>query len=72
MLHLTLVLLTSPFAPPAYLDPGSGSFLIQMLIAAALGIAVAVRASWGRIMKLFGKGKTDNQADDDADDNAAE
>jgi len=68
MFYLAQVLLTGPLAPPAYLDPGSGSFLIQMLIAAVLGIAVAVRASWGKIMKLFGKGKTDEQADDDADD----
>ena len=56
------------FAPLAYLDPGSGSILIQILIAALLGIAVAVRASWSRIKKLFGKGQADEQTDDDADD----
>jgi hypothetical protein len=71
MFHLTYVLLTGPLAPPAYLDPGSGSFLIQMLIAALLGIAVAVRASWGKITKLFGKGKTEKQADDDSDEEDA-
>lgn len=58
---------TMHFAPLAYLDPGSGSILIQILIAALLGIAVAVRASWGRIKKLFGKGQADEQTDDDAD-----
>jgi len=56
------------FTPLAYLDPGSGSFLLQILLAALLGIGVAVRASWGRIKKLFGKGQTDEQTDDDADD----
>jgi hypothetical protein len=56
------------FSPLAYLDPGSGSFLIQILIAAFLAIAVAARASWGRIKKLFGKGQSDEQTDDDADD----
>lgn len=57
------------FTPLAYLDPGSGSFLIQILIAALLGIGVAVRASWGKIKKYFGKGQTDEQADDDGDVN---
>lgn len=57
------------FSPLLYLDPGSGSFLIQILIAALLGIGVAVRASWGKIRKYFGKGQTDNQTDDDADVN---
>jgi hypothetical protein len=55
------------FAPPAYLDPGSGSFLIQILIAVLLGLGVAVRASWGKIKKLFGKGQADGQTDEDVD-----
>lgn len=56
------------FTPLAYLDPGSGSILIQILVAAVLAIGVAVRASWGSIKKLFGKGQTDEQTDDDADE----
>jgi hypothetical protein len=53
------------FSPPPYLDPGSGSLIIQIVIAALLGIGVAVRASWGSIKKLFGfKPKVD---DDDTD-----
>ncbi len=42
------------FTPLPYLDPGSGSFLIQLLIATALGLAIALRASWGKIKTLFG------------------
>jgi len=41
----------------------------QLIIAALLGIAVAVRASWGRIKKLLGKGQADEPTDDDADAN---
>jgi hypothetical protein len=53
------------FAPLPYLDPGSGSFLIQLLIAALLGIGVAVRASWGKIKGWFGiKPKTDEDDDE--------
>ena len=54
------------FSPEFYLDPGSGSFLIQMLIAALLGIGVAVRASWSKIKGWFGgKPKADDEDDDD-------
>lgn len=42
------------FTPPAYLDPSSGSFILQLLIAALLGIGVALRASWGKIKRRFG------------------
>ena len=50
--------LSDAFAGPlqgalAYLDPGSGSFLIQLLIAGALGVALAIRMSWGRIKGMF-------------------
>ena len=36
-----------------YLDPGSGSFLIQLLIAALLGGAFVVRSYWGKILDFF-------------------
>ena len=53
------------FAPLPYLDPGSGSFLIQLLIAALLGIGVAIRASWSRIKGWFGiKPKADEDDDE--------
>ena len=57
------------FAPLLYLDPGSGSFLIQMLVAAALGTFVAIAASWSRIKKWFGiKPKTNEEDTDEEDD----
>lgn len=53
------------FAPLPYLDPGSGSFLIQLLIAALLGLGVAIRASWSKIKGWFGiKPKADEDDDD--------
>lgn len=55
------------FAPLPYLDPGSGSFLIQLAIAALLGLGIAIRASWGRIKGWFGsKSKTDDEDDESA------
>jgi len=57
------------FAPVPYLDPGSGSFLIQLLIAALLGLGGAGRASWGRIKGWFGiKSKPKDDDEDDESD----
>ena len=38
----------------AYIDPGTGSFLVQALVAAVAGIAVTSRAYWGKIRVFFG------------------
>ena len=38
---------------PLYLDPGSGSFLIQLIIAGVLGAGFVIRASWGKIKAFF-------------------
>ncbi len=57
------------FAPLLYLDPGSGSFLIQLLIAALLGAGVFIGASWGKVKKLFGiKPKATEEDVDDEDE----
>jgi hypothetical protein len=47
------------FRPTAYLDPGSGSYLLQLLIAAILGAGLAVRMYWGRIKTIFGRKNPD-------------
>lgn len=54
-----------------YLDPGSGSFLIQLLIAGLAGLGLAIAVSWTRIKRFFNKKKnikTDDADDDDEDD----
>ena len=56
-------------APLLYLDPGSGSFLIQLLFAALAGLSVAIYASWNRIKGWFGiKSKPKDDEDDDDDE----
>lgn len=55
------------FRPHAYLDPGSGSFLIQLAIAALLGLAVAFRAYWAKIKGWFGIKSKPDEDDDDTD-----
>ena len=56
------------FRPLVYLDGGSGSILLQMAIAALLGLGVATRAYWGKIKGWFGiKSKPSTEEDDDAE-----
>jgi len=52
-----------------YLDPGSGSFLIQLLIAGLAGAGIAIAVSWAKIKRLFKKNKPmDGQNDVGKDD----
>ncbi|MFH0829377.1 MAG: hypothetical protein V1907_04345 [Candidatus Kerfeldbacteria bacterium] len=48
-------LLLEPRETHAYLDPGNGSYFIQIVIAAALGGLVAMKSSFSKIKGLFTK-----------------
>jgi hypothetical protein len=50
---LVVLLLTTPDPLPAYVDPGSGSFLVQMLIAGVLGASVTLKTFWKQIKSHF-------------------
>ena len=39
----------------AYLDPGSGSFLLQLLLATLLGAGFAIKMYWKKITGWFKK-----------------
>ncbi|MCB1182913.1 hypothetical protein KDM41_05730 [bacterium] len=62
---LAALVLLAPAAALAYVDPGTGSFVIQGIIAAIVGAGVALKVFWHRITGLFG-GKR-RAADDDDD-----
>ena len=51
-----------------YLDPGSGSFLLQLLIAGLAGAGIAIGSQWARIKKLFSKKGKNVQSGNDEDD----
>jgi hypothetical protein len=38
----------------AYLDPGSGSMIVQLLLGGAAGIAVILKLGWSRLIERFG------------------
>jgi len=46
-----------------YIDPGSGSYLIQVIIAAVLGVAVYFRTIWAKIKAFFGGRKKAQEPD---------
>lgn len=50
----------------AYLDPGSGSYLLQLLIAGLVGSLFVIRASWDKIKNFF-RGLF-SRGDDDTND----
>ena len=50
-----LVLLFVPVPAFAYLDPGTGSLLVQGLIAAVAGGLMFVRGKWLFLKDLFGR-----------------
>ena len=65
MTLLTAYLWSALAAPKLYLDPGSGSVLLQVLLAVLLGLGVVLRTQWGKIKSLF---KRNDSSDEDLDD----
>jgi len=63
---LVCLLLLTPGAAHAYIDPGTGSFVIQGIIAAVVGAGFAVKMFWKRI-KAFLTGKPTPADPDDED-----
>lgn len=55
--------------PMAYLDPGTGSFLIQLLAAGVLGGLFILRASWTKVknffLRLMGRPVEDEELEDE-------
>jgi hypothetical protein len=45
----------------AYLDPGSGSMMLQLLLAGLAGVVVAIKVFWRRILVFFGLAKDKNR-----------
>jgi hypothetical protein len=58
-------LLSALASPEPYLDPGSGSILLQLLLAALLGAGVILRSQWSKIKTLF---KRKDASEEDLDD----
>ena len=65
-MHFQLITLLAPhLRPQAYLDPGSGSFLIQLLIAGLVGAGFLIKVYWKKLKGLFNR--SDTKKEDDSD-----
>jgi len=42
-----------PLCVYAYIDPGTGSYIIQIIIAALFGISFGIKLFWGKIKVFF-------------------
>ena len=61
LIYLLITLLFSTESAYAYLDPGTGSMLLQGLIAAIAAGLVVIKLYWYKVkMFLFGRGQKDN------------
>ena len=76
ILLLLIVWLSPAFASPAYayLDPGTGSYVFQMIIAGVVGLLFLVKIYWRRIAslltRLFPPNEARRRQDEDAADDA--
>ena len=64
-MNIVNTLLHTLSKPNAYLDPGSGSIILQLILAGIFGVGVVVKVFWKKIIKLF---RPNKQADIDAAD----
>jgi O-antigen/teichoic acid export membrane protein len=51
----------------AYLDPGTGSLIWQILLAGGFSVAYFVRRHWKRIVRIFKRDSTPDKPDDQED-----
>jgi hypothetical protein len=48
----------------AYLDPGSGSFILQILLATLLASLLFMKSFWRKVIGIFKKPSSSDQAED--------
>ena len=48
-----------------YVDPGSGSYLVQIIIATVLGIGFYVKAFWHQVKSFFSKKRSKAEEETD-------
>jgi hypothetical protein len=53
-LLLLLFIVFAPFDAFAYLDPGTGSAILQGIIGGIAALGVVLKLYWHRLLKLFG------------------
>jgi len=65
---LIFISLVVPDEALAYLDPGSGSYLIQIIVASLAGLGFLIKTNWGKIKNIFSQ-KTKKEIKNEKEDN---
>ena len=61
IVSLSALTLLFPPTTHAYLDPGTGSYVFQMILALALSAAFTVKVYWGKLVSIFRKAPEDSE-----------
>jgi len=62
---ITAIIALAPTSAHAYLDPGTGSALVQGLIAAIAAIGITLKLYWHRVLVFLGIRERPKPASDD-------
>jgi hypothetical protein len=54
-----------PICALAYIDPGTGSYVLQLIIAAVVGVSFSIKIFWKKIVRIFRKNKPADEAKSD-------
>ncbi len=64
MFCFALAMALTALPAQAYLDPASGSMILQLILGGVAGLAVVVKLFWHKILGLFGVGVKGEEHDD--------
>lgn len=64
---LAWCILSFPQPVHAYVDPGTGSYLLQVLIAGIAAASLSLKLFWGRIRLLFSRSRKETSPPDQDD-----
>ncbi len=56
-----------PAATYAYIDPGTGSYVFQLVIAGMLSVLLSIKIFWRNIKKFFARSKGEVEREQDGD-----
>ena len=65
-------LIMAPLPAHAYLDPGTGSMFLQLLLGGLAGLAVILKLYWQRLLSFFGLGHQEGEIVAEGDAPASE
>ena len=70
-MFLSLCVSIYPHVANAYIDLGTGSLIVQSLIATAFGVSLAIKIYWHKLKGFFGFGSREQPKDDERKENTA-